>query len=281
MKTVLVTGANGFIGRALVKRLLSLQINALGVSSRDGDISHEETWARFPRSQVVVHLAAKTSVPASWESAPDFVQTNCLGTAHALTYCRKQGAKLIFISSYMYGNCGAQPISEKARVDTKNPYALTKQFCEELCRMYRENFAVDTRILRPFNVYGPGQGIEFLIPKILYEARTLGRVQVKDLEPRRDFVFVDDLTQAIVNLIHYDGLYFTFNIGTGKSNSALDVINLTQNLLGKSINVVNENIRRPGEIMDSIADISLAKQELDWFPRFSLADGISEMISRT
>lgn len=281
MKTVLVTGANGFIGSKLVKRLLSLQINALGVTSRDGDISNAGTWARFPRSQVVVHLAAKTSVPASWECAPQFVQTNCQGTAHALNYCRQQGAKLIFISSYMYGDCGSQAIAETAQVDTKNPYALTKQFCEELCRIYRDNFAVDARILRPFNVYGPGQGPEFLIPKIVNEATTLGKIKIKDLEPRRDFVYVDDVTQAIVDLINYGGPFSTFNIGTGRSHSVLDVINLIQSLLGRRIEVINENLRRPGEIMDSIADISLAKREFGWQPRFTLAAGIAEMIGRT
>jgi nucleoside-diphosphate-sugar epimerase len=178
----------------------------------------------------------------------------------------------------MYGNCGSTPISESTKVCSQNPYALTKQFGEDLCRLYRDNFGVDVRILRPFNVYGLGQSTEFLIAKLVHEALHFGRVSVKDLEPRRDYVHVDDLNQAIIQLIEYCGPSSTFNIGTGKSNSVLDVINLIEVAIGRPIDVINEKIRRPGEIMDSIADISLASRELGWAPRINLFDGIKEMI---
>jgi nucleoside-diphosphate-sugar epimerase len=278
MKTVLITGANGFIGKALHNYLLSLKFDVLGVSLNDGDISQVETWLRFPCTQIVIHLAAKTNVLGSWEDTANFIQTNCCGTVHALNHCRKHGSKFIYISSYMYGNCGSSPISESAKVSTQNPYALTKQFGEDLCRLYRDNFGVDVRILRPFNVYGRGQSIEFLIPMLLYGAFKFGKVSVKDLEPRRDYVYVDDLIEAIVELIEYSGPSPIFNIGTGKSNSVLDVINLIEAAIGRPIEVINEKIRRPNEIMDSIADVSLANRELGWAPRISLFDGIKKLI---
>jgi len=155
---------------------------------------------------------------------------------------------------------------------------LTKQFSEKMCEIYSNNFGVESRILRPFNVYGPEQSEGFLIPKIVREAQILGRVHVKDLEPRRDFVYIDDLLTAIVKLIDYSGLHHIFNIGSGQSHSVLDVINLVQVLLQRTIGIKNDKVRRPGEIMDSVANIELAQAELAWSPKFTLSDGLSRMI---
>lgn len=278
MKSLIVTGANGFIGTHLVKALSAAGHAVTAAESSDGDISLQTTWLRLPSADVVIHLAAKSSVPASWEYPPDFVQTNCLGISHALEFCRRHQAKLIFLSSYMYGDAGTDPIAETAPVFTKNPYALTKQFSEQLCDIYSHNFHVESRILRPFNVYGPGQGEAFLIPKIVSEARSFGRVYVKDLEPRRDYVYVDDVVSAIVKLIGYNGAHRVFNIGTGRSHSVLDVIHTVQTLLRCPVEVSNEGVRRSGEIMDSVANIELARRELDWLPKFDLVDGLSRMI---
>jgi len=280
MKTVIVTGANGFIGRHLVRKLASSAFQVQEIGSGFGDLSDGKTWARLPSADVVVHLAAKSSVPASWECPPDFVQSNCLGTTYALEFCRQHYAKLIFLSSYMYGDAGAIAIPETAQVFAKNPYALTKQFSENLCEIYSNNFGVESRILRPFNVYGPEQSEGFLIPKIVREAQTLGTVHVKDLEPRRDFVYIDDLVSAIVKLIDYSGSHHIFNIGSGKSYSVLEVINLVQGLLQRTIYITNDKVRRPGEIMDSVANIELAQAELAWSPKFSLSEGLSRMIVR-
>jgi GDP-4-dehydro-6-deoxy-D-mannose reductase len=280
MMSVLVTGANGFIGRHLVRALTAGGVEVHTATGSFGDISQRETWQRLPSAKVVIHLAAKSSVPASWECPPDFVQSNCLGTSYALEFCRQHHAKLIFLSSYMYGDAGAKAIPETAPVFAKNPYALTKQFSEKLCEIYSNNFGVESRILRPFNVYGPEQSEGFLIPKIVREAQTLGRVHVKDLEPRRDFVYIDDLVSAIVKLIDYAGPHHIFNIGSGQSHSVLEVINLVQGLLQRTICITTDKVRRPGEIMDSVANIELAQAELAWSPKFSLSEGLSRMIVR-
>jgi GDP-4-dehydro-6-deoxy-D-mannose reductase len=278
MKTVLVTGANGFIGKHLIRKLANSTFSVQGIGSDFGDLSDGKTWERLPSFDVVIHLAAKSSVPTSWNFFPDFLQSNCMGMSHALDFCRQRHAKIIFLSSYMYGDAGDQPIPETAPVFAKNPYALTKQFSEKLCEFYKNNFSVESQILRPFNVYGPEQSEEFLISKIVREAQTLGRVHVKDIEPRRDFIYIDDLISAIVKLISYSGPHHIFNIGSGKSHSVLEVINLVQKLLQRTIDITNDEVRRPGEIMDSVANIELAQAELGWSPNYSLCKGLSRMI---
>ncbi len=275
-----MTGADGFIGQNLIRAFSACDFEVRAIDKKYGDISLKETWDQLPPSDVLVHLAGKSNVPASWESPSVFVQTNCLGTSYALEYCRRHRAKLIFLSSYMYGDAGSQPITESAAIYSKNPYALTKQFSEQLCEIYNDNFNLDIRILRPFNVFGPGQNKNFLIPKIIFDAITYGKVQVKDLEPRRDYIYVDDITSAIIKLIDYAGSFRIFNIGTGYSHSVMDVIHKVQDILGKKIIVINEGQRRPGEIMDTVANIELARREIGWVPEYTLSQGLSHMIER-
>ena len=279
MTSILITGANGFIGSGLVKALSSLKYRVKAVDANFGDIALKETWERMPTSKILIHLAAKSEVPLSWNFPSDFVQTNCVATSLALEYCRFHKAKLIFLSSYIYADSGSQPIHENSQICAKNPYALTKLFSEQLCEMFNKNFGVESQIIRPFNVYGPNQNENFLIPKIIREAQIFGTVNIKDIEPRRDFVYVEDLISAIIKLINYNGPYRTFNIGTGQSHSVLDVIEIVQNLLRHSIEVRNENVRRPDEILDSVANIDLARLELGWTPKVSLSEGLFRMIS--
>lgn len=277
MTTVLVTGAGGFIGRHLVRRLMADRSEVHATNSSHGDISLEATWACLPKAQVLIHLAAKSSVPASWDDPLNFISANCVGVAHALQYCRRNGSKLIFLSSYMYGDAGSEAIAETAAISTRNPYALTKQFSEQLCNIYSESLGVETRILRPFNVYGPQQSEAFLIPKIVRQAK-VGKVHVNDLVPRRDFVYIDDLVEAIVSLMAYAGTHRVFNIGSGRSYSVGDVIGTVAALLGTRVEVNSDEVRRPGEVMDSVADIGLAQRELGWRPRHSLAQGLSRIL---
>ncbi len=278
MTTALVTGADGFIGCHLVDALSAGDTVVHRHSKRDGDVSDEETWRRLPSADVLIHLAAQSGVLKSWEAPTDFVRSNCLGVARALEYSRRHRSKMILISSYLYGDSGSTALAETAPIEIRNPYALTKRFSEQLCGLYIEQHGVDVRILRPFNVYGPRQSREFLIPMLIHQAVKHGRVVVNDLEPRRDFLHVDDLVAAIIKSIHYTGPHQVFNIGTGRSHSVLDVIRILETHLGHHLEVINQGRRRPGEIMDTVADVTLARRELGWEPTLSLVDGLSRMI---
>jgi nucleoside-diphosphate-sugar epimerase len=142
MKTNIVTRANGFIGMHFVPMLATSAFQIQKTGFGFGDLSDGKTWARLPSADVVIHLAVKSSVLASWECPPDFVQSNCFGSSYALEFCRQHHAKLIIFSSNMYGDAGAKVIPESAPVIAKNPYALTKEFSEKLCENYSNNFVL-------------------------------------------------------------------------------------------------------------------------------------------
>jgi GDP-4-dehydro-6-deoxy-D-mannose reductase len=179
----------------------------------------------------------------------------------------------------MYGNPEFLPIPETAKLEASNPYALSKKLAEEACRFYSNSHSLDITVLRPFNVYGTGQPTDFLIPSIISQIKNSDSILVKDLEPKRDYVYIDDLVFAIITAIQSLKGYKAYNIGSGISYSVAELIDILQELAGTSLPVFSAMERRKDEIMDTVADISLAKKELRWYPKTNLKRGLKELLS--
>lgn len=277
MTKIIVTGASGFIGSHLVPHLRQSGFNVFGKSSADGDVVDEATWRMFEVADVVIHLAGKTFVPDSWANPSQFMQCNLLGAVQALDYCRQYNARLVFLSSYLYGNPRELPIAETAPLMANNPYALSKKLAEEACRFYAESFNVSVNVLRPFNVYGPGQSECFLIPWIMKQVNQGRSINVKDLEPKRDYVYVSDLVAAIAKAVVTPSNFQVVNIGTGVSHSVEELIRVIQQVKGTSLPVISGAERRQDEVMDTVADIREAKKMFGWTPTISLLEGVKKL----
>jgi nucleoside-diphosphate-sugar epimerase len=277
MSSVLVTGAAGFIGRHLVAALRRRGDDVIVVDTECGDVAEASTWRDYPAAEAVVHIAGRSFVPESWEVPGDFVRTNVLGTVAALEYCRRHAARLVFPSSYMYGNAVRQPIAEDAALICQNPYALSKRLAEESCRFFADRCGVPVTVLRPFNIYGPGQAEAFLVPTIIGQVARGQEIRVRDLEPRRDYVYVLDVVEAMVKALTCARPFATFNIGSGTSHSVAELVRTVQDVWGTDLPVRSDGVRRRDEVMDTIADISLARRELGWYPRFTLRQGIEHL----
>jgi nucleoside-diphosphate-sugar epimerase len=279
MTRILVTGATGFIGGNLVPRLRAAGHDIIAANSQSGDIAAQSTWAKFPPVEVVVHLAGKSFVPASWADSESFIKCNLMGTVSALNYCKANKARLIFLSSYLYGNPRTIPISETACLEANNPYALSKKLAEEACQFYAEKFGIDMTILRPFNVYGPGQKESFLIPSVIAQINAGGVIRVKDLEPRRDYLYIGDLVDVIAAAVDLRYSFHILNVGSGVSHSVAEVIQIIQELGGTHLQVESSEERRRDEVMNTVADISKVNQVLGWSPRWTLSRGIQAMLA--
>lgn len=277
MSRILVTGATGFIGTQLVPRLRADGYEVIEAGRASGDTADQATWKRLPPTDIVVHLAAKSFVPDSWDHPGLFVRTNLLGTVEALEYCRAHGARFVFPSSYLYGDVLRQPIAEGTTLVAKNPYALSKKLAEEACQFYADRFSIQTTILRPFNIYGPGQSDTFLIPTILNQLKAGKEIHVKDLEPRRDYVYLVDVIEAMVKAVARAGSFGVFNLGSGTSHSVSELIQTIQDVWGTDLPVRVDGLRRQGEVMDTVADISRAQRDLGWTPRFTLRKGLEAL----
>ena len=278
MTKMLVTGATGFIGTHLVAKLREHQHEVFTANSKSGDIADNSTWLAFPDTEIVIHLAGKTFVPDSWTCPGDFLRTNLQGTICALNYCRERKGRLIFMSSYLYGVPEKLPISECDSLHANNPYALSKKLAEEACRFYSDYYEVNVTVLRPFNIYGPGQNTKFLIPSIIEQIAGGVALKVKDLEPKRDYVYIDDLVEAFLNVIERPRRFDIFNIASGTSHSVGEVIHLIQNIAGKNLPVLSDGERRKEEVMDTRADITHAREILGWHPRWSLSAGCARIL---
>lgn len=282
MSKVLVIGASGFIGSALAIRLRAQGLNVVPVDYSVGDIADRGTLVDFEHLDIghVFHLAGKTFVPDSWDDPHAFCKTNVLGTVNVMEFCKKKHIPVTYVSAYVYGHPYKLPIAEDSEISPSNPYALTKRLAEEVCQFYGITHQLPVSIIRPFNVFGIGQDKHFLIPAIIEQALGMGNeIIVKDLAPRRDYVYLEDLITALMATIGRTDGCGVYNIGSGASLSVQEAIEIIQDVAGTEKTIVSEQLIRNNEIMDVVADISKAEQKLAWKPEHSFRAGIEKIIS--
>lgn len=274
---VLITGGSGFIGSHLNK-FLQNRYHTISLSTTDFEIKKEQEFEKFEAENIrhVIHLAGKTFVPESWENPHTYYETNIVGTLNVVEFCRKNKIGMTYMSAYIYGQPERNPILETAAVTPNNPYAQSKYLAEQLCRFYCENFGMDITVLRLFNVFGPRQKEHFLIPYILKQILDEGdTVNVQDLAPKRDYIYIDDVCKAIELSIKKTDGYQLYNIGSGRSYSVGEVIAMAQKIAGTDKTVISKNNVRRRELNDVIADISLIRREWGWKPDVSLETGLA------
>ena len=230
------------------------------------------------KADVFIHLANKSYVPDSYIYPQIFYNVNINSTVNILELARINKAKVIYLSSYVYGTPKYLPIDENHIIQAFNPYAQTKVICEEICRGYARDFKVPIIIFRPFNIYGKGQSPLFLLPMMIEQLKE-GVIEVRDDRPKRDYIHVSDIIGAIKLAIQYipENYIEIFNLGSGVSYSVKEVAQLLMEITTWKIKYSSNGEQRPNEILDTVADITKAKR-LGWKPEVTLRDGLKELI---
>jgi UDP-glucose 4-epimerase len=231
-----------------------------------------------PEQEIIIHLASKSFVPASFLDPLSFYNNNISSTLNILEKAKLDGSRIIFFSTYVYGKPSYLPIDENHVKSPLNPYTQSKVICEELCEAYHRDFGVPVTIFRPFNIYGPGQDSSFFIPTIINQLNG-DKIELNDSRPKRDFIYIDDVIEAVLKSIISDsnGLSI-YNLGTGVSTSVADIVNMIVSLSHSKASVVFSNTIRQGEILDTVADISKTETELKWSPQIPLDKGLKATI---
>lgn len=275
---IAITGSSGFIGRKLTLRLRELGYNTLELDRKTGyNILDFNKCNNISKFEVCIHLAGMTYVPNSFINPREFYELNILGLVNCIEICRRNNAKLIFTSSYVYGAPKYLPIDEDHPIAGFNPYSETKIIGEMICNNYHKYFGVKCIILRPFNIYGNGQDDRFLIPSILNQAKS-GTVILKDPRPKRDYLFINDAIEGFVKAIENDKLDFEkINLGFGLSYSISEIVKIINGLYNNSLNIEFTNEQREGEVLDTVADITKAKTLLGWQPRVDIYEGLKNI----
>jgi nucleoside-diphosphate-sugar epimerase len=283
MKNILITGNKGFIGRHLEKKLTLAGFCVYGIDLPEADITAETAFLHFKKIpfERIFHLAGNTYIPDSWIDPGRFYHNNITGTLRVLQFCKETSTALTFVSCYLYGRPQYLPVDEKHPVQPLNPYHHSKYLAEQMCLFYHEHFSFPVVIIRPFNIYGPGQRKDFLIPTIMRQLLNpaLQRIEINDLNPKRDFLYVDDFIEALIETLSISN--DLYNIGSGKSLSVKELITIVSKTIGKDKPIKEKGETRKDEIEDVVADISRICSATQWKPVISIKEGISLLYKKT
>lgn len=279
---ILITGAKGYIGSNLSRALRKDGYHIIEFDLNIGDITKPSVLNDYKSAGVdyIFHLAGRTFVPDSWKNPFPFYETNLLGTANILEFCRINGVPMTYLSSYVYGTPKFLPITENHPLEAYNPYSQSKLFADQLCQFYIDKYQVNATILRLFNLYGPGQPPYLIIPELISKVLdpNIPVIEINDMRPKRDFVFISDLINALSMTLHrkVPGVY---NIGSGHSFSVEEILNIIFSIAGYSKPVKDLRVERQNEIFDLSADLSHVYEVLGWKTSIGIVEGISECIA--
>jgi len=298
----LVTGGAGFIGSNIVARLrhegheVAVLDNLLsgyrinlepldGVRCIEGDVRDPRAVDEaMAGSEVVFHLAASVGNKRSIEQPLTDAEINVLGTLQILEGARRHGLRKVVASSSagIFGELRELPISEDHPVEPDSPYGCTKLCEEKLCLAYSKLYELEAVCLRYFNVYGPNQRFDAygnVIPIFVFQmlrGRTL--TFFGDGEQTRDFVNVHGVVQANLNAAKTAGVSSAFNSGYDTRITINELVRLTRETAGFAPDV-RYGPPGPGDVRDSLADISAARQAFGFSPSVGLREGLTEYLA--
>lgn len=303
----LVTGAAGFIGSNLARRLLAEGRTVRGVDNFDpyyaeqakrrniadlltmpgfefvqSDLLADDLGPLVGDADLVFHQAGQAGVRLSWaEGFRRYNQTNVEATQRLLEAVRDSGVRrLVFASSSsVYGNAQSYPTSEEDSTQPHSPYGVTKLAAELLCRAYARNFGVPAVALRYFTVYGPSQRPDMAIHRMIESALEGTPFPVfGDGSHVRDFTFVGDVVEA--NLAAADSDVapgVVVNVAGGSSITVAELLDLVGEAVGRPVPVERQS-PQPGDVDRTGGSIELARELLGWEPRTSIADGVASQV---
>ncbi len=302
-RNVLVTGGAGFIGSHLVERLSAR--NAVSVlddlstgSIRNLEDAHEQVHVHkgsvlepsaladaMKGTELVYHLAAKTSVAESVEKPDEYWRTNVEGTLNALKAAVDAGVgRFVFVSSAaVYGNVEANPKVETMRPAPASPYATTKMVGEFACEEMSQLKGLETVVLRVFNAYGPRQDPTSSYAGVIARfADAIGAGRAIEIfgdgEQTRDFLYVADAAEALELAADRPVAGRTFNVGSGAAISVNDVARALSEITVTPVKAVRKG-PRPADVRHSRADIERAIDVLGFAPRTSLREGLERTLA--
>jgi len=296
----LVTGGAGFIGSHTVEELVRRGRDVVVLddvsTGKAANLAEAKTKIKFIQASItdldavreacrdvdcVIHLAAQTSVP---RSVKDPIETNAInvdGTLNVLEASREAHVKRVVFacSCAVYGKTTILPIREGTALAPMSPYGLSKQVGEAYGRQFQDLYGLEFVSLRYFNVYGPRQdpGSPYSGVLSLFNAALLGGTQPTvygDGEQSRDFVYVEDVVQANVRAAEAKAAPgLSINVGTGSRYTLNQTLALLEKITGRPVRA-NYAAPREGDIRDSQADISRARETLEYLPRIQFEEGL-------
>jgi len=297
----LITGGAGFLGSALANRLVSggHQVQVIddlssgdresldsGVYFTRGDVNDIPLlWTLLQDVDCVYHLAAQVSVAQSLLYPRDYNLVNVGGTVSLMEAMRDTGIRRVVLASSgaIYGEHFEQVVNENDAAQPDSPYAVSKWAAEQYVHTIGELWGIETVALRIFNAYGPGQGLPVshapVIPRFLKAILTGGSVVIfNDGQQSRDFVYVTDVLEALIQASTAERVNRqVINVGSGSGTTINVLVEQLEKVTGRRAQRV-WNREKTGGVRQLVADISKAREVLNYQPKITLDAGLERML---
>jgi dTDP-glucose 4,6-dehydratase len=311
-RTILISGADGFIGSHLTEALVRQgykvrsfvmynSFNTWGwLDHCAADVKGQfEVFAgdiRDPHGvkeamkgcDAVLHLAALIAIPFSYHSPDTYVDTNIKGTLNILQAAREVGVKRMIhtSTSEVYGTARFVPITEEHPLQGQSPYAATKIAADQLAYSFYASFGLPVVIARPFNSYGPRQSARAVIPTIITQiANGKRKIKLGAVSPTRDFNYVQDTVAGFIAALNSErGIGEVVNFGSNFEISIHDTAQLIAEAMNVEIEIITDEARlRPeiSEVERLWADNDKAKKLFGWQPRYGGREGFKRGLAET
>jgi len=305
--TILVTGADGFIGSHLVEQLVKegFEVRALAQYNsfsswgwldessvrKDievvlGDVRDPSQMRKIAQGvDTIYHLAALIAIPYSYQAPSSYVDTNVQGTLNVMQAALEANVSRVIqtSTSEVYGTAQYVPINEEHPLQAQSPYSATKIAADALAFSYYSSFELPVTIARPFNTYGPRQSARAVIPTVITQLLTgYKKLKLGSLHPTRDFNYVLDTCKGFMALARCDdAVGKTINIGSGSEISIGDTVRLIAKIVGVEVEIECESQRlRPvGSEVERLCCDNTKIQNLSGYePSYSLEEGLKQTI---
>jgi len=301
MSTFLVTGAAGFIGGAIAKKLINegnrvVTIDNLSTGIREsiptkvqfyqGDCGDPDIYKTLPnyKFDAIFHIAGQSSGEISYDDPVYDLKTNTESTLHLLQFAiRKKCNRFIYASTMsVYGEHPETSINENMICSPRSFYGVGKLASENYLRLYEKDYGIQTTSLRLFNVYGPGQNLLNLRQGMasIYMAQLINQNSIHVMgsgDRFRDFIYIDDVVEAFISCLKYKESYNEIiNVGTGTKTSVKNLINSLLDISEKDVKVKYSG-NTSGDIHGIYADINKFKKILSPDKLTSIDEGLKKM----
>ena len=302
-RRVLVTGASGFIGSHLARRLVADGARVFAMSSSvssftpprladlieridvvEANVNDQSSLAHSIETiapEYVVHLAAFSHVGKSFYRIDETNQTNIQGTVNLLKALSGTYTRFVYVGTGdVYGDAPV-PFREDGPVRPLSPYAVSKYAAERYCRMFHQAYEWPIVCLRPFNAYGPWQSGDRIIPELILAGLRGKPLRMTEGRQTREFTFVEDQVDAFVRALVTPGIDGeVINIGRGEEVSMREIALTVLDLLGNPIEPEFGALpARPNEVQRMVGDPTRAQALLGWRAEHSLAAGLEKTIA--
>lgn len=304
---VLVTGAGGFVGKYLVDNLIKNKCDVVAIGVNNGEYinscgirSHvinildytvlEETF-KIEKPDAVIHLAAISNVPVSWDNPAITIDVNVKGAINvflALANTNPNGIMLNIGSSDEYGLTAKKgiPLTEDMLCQPQNPYSISKYCTEQMLLQLSKKYGTKVISTRSFNHFGPGQATGFAIPDFASQIVKIERgrqepiIKVGELSASRDFTYVEDIVEAYMALIMNDVESGVYNICSSKGRKIEDILFDLLKLSDVNIKVeIDSRKLRPVEVPMFIGDYNKIEKATGWQPKCDYWDSIKKVMN--